>query len=331
MKPRLVGISGLLAGSVVDLTGNETSLGRDVANAVVLDDDLVSRRHCLVVRNNEGDFLIRDLNSYNQTFVNGLPVREHSLQHGDQLQVGRSVFGFFIQEGEDLPSRVRFEDHSDFSDADTRSMSRLDPDDSRYLRPEKLAAGPLPRDRLVKDLETLLQVSQLLGRSTAVAVLSQQLLDLILGATEGERGAIMLDLHGPSARREFSYSCARQLPGAQGPLTVSRTFVQRVLEKGEGIVCREVTGDQRLEEAESIRIPGVQSLLCVPLRSAGKVTGIIYLDCTRAGAFDEDDLQLLAGIAGIVNVPLSNVQRLARMGAGTSERRKRSDRLQHAG
>ena len=310
MKPRLIGISGPLAGSVVDLTENETSLGRDDFNAVAVDDELVSRRHCLIVRNEAGEFSVRDLNSYNQTFVNGLPVREHSLQDGDQLQVGRSVLGFFVQKSEELPTEVRFEEDSSLADEDTQSMFHLDLEDSRYLQPNKLGSSSLPAGRVVRDLEILLQVSQLLGRFMTFDSLSQQLLNLIMGATEAERGAIMLDPHGPLQRREFSFNCARQLSGTQDPLAVSRTFVQQVLEKGEGIVCKAVTGDPQLEEAESIQSPRVQSLLCVPIRNARKVTGIIYLDSRRPGAFDEDDLQLLVGIAGIINVPLDNLQRL---------------------
>ena len=310
MKPRLVRISGPLAGSVVDLTRNETSLGRTDANAVALDDDLVSRRHCLILRTADGEFSIRDLNSYNQTFVNGLPVREHPLQHGDQVRVGRSVLGFFVQETEELSTQVRIEEDPNLTDEDTRSMSRLRSEDSKYLRPEKLGRAPSVGGRVVGDLEVLLQVSQLLGRFTDIDDLSQQLLDLILTATEAERGAIMMDPHGPTGSREFFFKCARQVPGTRDPLSVSRTVVHRVLEKQEGVVCKEVIGDQRLKEAESIQAPGIQSLLCVPICHSGKVSGIIYIDSRKAGAIDEEDLELVVGIAGIVKATLSNVQLL---------------------
>ena len=102
----------------------------------------------------------------------------------------------------------------------------------------------------VRDLEILLQVSQLVGRLTTFDELSQRLLDLILSATESEHIALMLDPHGPIHAKEFSLNSVRQLPARQGPFTVSRTLVQRVLENGECIDCKEVAGEAWLKRGK---------------------------------------------------------------------------------
>lgn len=71
------------------LTG-EVVLGRDPSCTVPLDDGYLSRRHCAVVR--RGDKVwVRDLGSYNGTYVNGVRIHEEcELLAGDVLKVGRT-------------------------------------------------------------------------------------------------------------------------------------------------------------------------------------------------------------------------------------------------
>jgi Nif-specific regulatory protein len=78
-----------------------------------------------------------------------------------------------------------------------------------------------------------------------------------------------------------------------------------------------------LGKSASLAEAEVQSLLCVPLRSSDKVAGVIYVG-SRAGAqaFDQDHLQLLAGIAGIASLAFDNVRHV--------ERLKEENRLLHA-
>ncbi len=58
----------------------------------------MSRRHCQI-QSDANAWTIRDLDSLNGTFVNGVPVRERPLRHGDQIQIGTSLFLFLLQDG----------------------------------------------------------------------------------------------------------------------------------------------------------------------------------------------------------------------------------------
>src|SRR5919107_5353459 len=99
MNPRVVFIAGPLQGWAFELGDEPLSVGRDSSNVVRLADSLLSRRHCRVER--AGDRLVlTDLESLNGTFVNGRPVREHVLAHGDRVTVGESCFIFLSGEGE---------------------------------------------------------------------------------------------------------------------------------------------------------------------------------------------------------------------------------------
>lgn len=87
---RLTVIEGPLAGTRFPLT-DDVVLGRSSENAVHLADSSVSRRHARLVRTADDTFTLSDLGSGNGTLVNGAPVQEIVIRHGDTLTLGDSV------------------------------------------------------------------------------------------------------------------------------------------------------------------------------------------------------------------------------------------------
>ena len=80
--------AGLVARSPYPLNKEQVIIGRDVAADVLLCNDSVSRRHAEVLRTAEG-WWVRDLESSNGTFVNGLRIDgEVQLGEGDVITVG---------------------------------------------------------------------------------------------------------------------------------------------------------------------------------------------------------------------------------------------------
>ena len=75
MNPRLVAVNGSKKGATFPLASEEITIGRESASSISLNHASVSRRHCLIRREHD-DFKILDLDSYNGTFVNGIPVKE---------------------------------------------------------------------------------------------------------------------------------------------------------------------------------------------------------------------------------------------------------------
>ncbi|WP_437275988.1 FHA domain-containing protein [Sorangium sp. So ce375] len=70
------------------LAHEEYALGRGESNSIRLTDRNVSRTHATLAKNGQG-WVIRDLNSYNGTYVNGGRVNgEQHLRHGDLVQLG---------------------------------------------------------------------------------------------------------------------------------------------------------------------------------------------------------------------------------------------------
>ncbi|HVH47906.1 MAG TPA: FHA domain-containing protein [Labilithrix sp.] len=80
--------------TVVPLSRDDYTIGRQEGNTIRLTERNVSRSHGRVRRNRSGDgtghsYVLEDLRSYNGVFVNGLRVAHtQDLQHGDLIQIG---------------------------------------------------------------------------------------------------------------------------------------------------------------------------------------------------------------------------------------------------
>ena len=69
-----------------------TTLGRDVNNAIVVDDQFASAQHAVLTFRGRTWYL-EDLNSTNGTFVNGQPVEGAiPVGYGDEIQIGQVRF-----------------------------------------------------------------------------------------------------------------------------------------------------------------------------------------------------------------------------------------------
>lgn len=87
-KASFVVLEGAKAGSVFSLTRSRTTLGRHPRSDIFLDDITVSRRHAVVVAEDDGHE-VEDSDSLNGTYVNRSRVEKSPLQDGDIMQVGR--------------------------------------------------------------------------------------------------------------------------------------------------------------------------------------------------------------------------------------------------
>ena len=86
--------AGSQAGDRFSLDTDVTRLGRHPDSEISLDDITVSRRHAEVQRTEQG-YAVADSGSLNGTYVNQERVERATLQHGDELQIGKFRLVFF--------------------------------------------------------------------------------------------------------------------------------------------------------------------------------------------------------------------------------------------
>jgi Nif-specific regulatory protein len=302
-NPRLVGIGGPLKGAAFSLPAGEVSIGRDSSNHLWAPDPALSRRHCVVIASDEQVF-IRDLGSRNGTLVNGVPVEQQQMRHGDQIYIGDSILLFLLDKDGEHPVRnpVEFQDTASLDG----SPLLLRAEDSLYLQPEKTGAGLPASERRARDLNSLLKVATGIGGIRDQDSLQWQLLGFIFDVVPAERGAVLLC----DQLEEFTSTAAwDRLRGPGHPVRVSRTVVQRALEERIGLVVSDVLGNDALRQVKTLYELKVRSLLCVPLLVADRVLGVIYLDTSSPTVqFDEDHLHVMTAVAGIAGLAFDNVR-----------------------
>jgi len=87
------------------LEENEITIGRAADNRIVLDDPTISAYHAVILQQ-EGRFIVRDLNSSNGLKVNGTRVSEAPLASRDQVKFG-AVECLFQAASEELPQTAQ--------------------------------------------------------------------------------------------------------------------------------------------------------------------------------------------------------------------------------
>ena len=292
MKPKIIAIAGTAKGAIFELGDAEFAIGRDENNHVCLNDKMVSRRHC-VVRREKGLYKIVDLESHNGTLVNGVPIKEHNLGHGDRIQIGDNYCLFLLHEdgGPAASDDVRFDD--DGGTVFNTSATQLNLEDALYS--------------MARDLNLLIKLGEIVNTLQSLKALERQLLESIFQATPAERGAILLTEE--SLENPTSVFAMDRVSGPPQPIHVSRTIALQVLSEGKAVLCNSVIESDTLTKSESLMAAKVRSLLCVPLMLHKRVIGIIYLETSELGAaLDESHLRVVAAIASFVSGTLDNMR-----------------------
>jgi len=321
---RLEIVSGPLKGKIVPLVDGEVSIGREPSNNISLLDSLVSRRHC-VIRRDGDSFRLLDLDSRNNTFVGGVPVRERLLAPGDQIRVGNSLLVFQGAGGDS--STANFGLQLDATPAPSAATVILRKQDALYLqpaRPEGLPATP----RTVRDLNLLLDFSRSLNSVRGLPALQQQALDAVLSAVPADRAAILLTEDGGQGFTSITGRDRRL--GTNQSIRASQTILNRVLNEDVAVLSSDVESDDAYREAESLIERRVHSVLAVPLEVRGTVLGALYLEASSPGArFDSELLQLVTTLGNLTALAIENARYLEKLD-GENRRLHEELKIQHS-
>ncbi|MGC2323797.1 MAG: sigma 54-interacting transcriptional regulator [Terriglobales bacterium] len=305
---RLEAVSGPLEGQVFSLQEGELSIGREPTNRISLLDPLVSRRHC-VIRQVEADVRLEDLDSRNSTFVNGVPVKERVLVHGDQVRVGSSVFVFHGSPDEALPGSGSL--RLDNSATPSGPTVILRKENAVYLQ---LSQAGLPSSaRTVRDLNALLNFSRTLSSVQDLATLQQKVLDAIFEAAPADRAAVLLLEAGAE---EFASVLGRyRNAGPEQPIQASQTILRQVVAENVAVLSNDIIEDEAYRAADSLVAPRVRSVLAAPMEAQGKLVGVLYLDASTPGVqFDAGLLQLILALGNIAGLAMENARHLEWLG-----------------
>ncbi len=295
-------IQGPDKGRRFELPDNEPQLIGRSSEALPLVDTTISRRHAELTPDH-GKWLINDLESANGTYVNGTKIKgQRLLVSGDQIRTGQSifVFGRSTKHAPRKPVRVMPSDRFD-----TAVESVVPSNDDSVIM-----AVPDPSEAAVAHLRVLYDLMQLVGSIFDKQLLLERVMDLVFEHFEPDRGFILTQ-ENENDKPEPIVVRYRQEPrdNDEKHIHVSRTIVQHVLKKSEGVLSSNAMADRRFSPGDSVKNYGIRSAMCVPIKFREQKFGVVYVDSKVANyTFTEDQLRLLTAMGAQTGLALEHAK-----------------------
>ena len=336
-----------------ELPDAPATMGRD-SRQLPLTDNTVSRRHCELIPV-DGEWELRDMNSANGTYLNGLKItKPTAVKLGDQIRIGRTLMVFGAQPGVTRTSGGNVTLSGQEVGMDSAIMHTIPSnEDSMVL------AVPEPAAAAMSNLKILYQLGAALGSSFDVDQVLEVVMDLVFEHVKADRGIILLvdrkadgqdelvprvvrvrdetERGGAKAAEKQEKGAGRggQPPGrgtgrqeengngnggeakpAAEKIHASRTIINYVMEKGEGVLSSNAMADHRFSKGKSVHNLGIRSALCVPIKArkldakgGDEIIGVIYIDSSVANyTYSPDQLRLLTAIGLQAGLAIQNAK-----------------------
>ena len=197
-------------------------------------------------------------------------------------------------------------------EATVHDGARAAPGEAAHLVP----AAPLRR---------LLTLGRRLHTEASLERIYEDVIDAAIELTGAERGCLIVRrLDGALAIAGARNWLADELDGADGEprWSPSRAIAERAAQTGETVLAV----DPALQPRDGA--PRIRSVLAVPLRQRGAITGSLYVDHrVRGGAFDAAAAAVLAELADLAAVAIENARRAADLRRAIRETDERNEHL----
>ena len=294
-------------------------IGRALDCGIPIEDSEASRRHLRVTPKGDS-FFWQDLGSTNGTRVNGVPMLEGELKHGDVIEVGLTAIRFELEQ-QSSPSRK-----SDPEGTPVFLETVLDASGTATTAP---APG-----KTAELLHAVCALTNAIASNYDPCGLVDQILSTVNEAIQAHRAAMFFshgartDLHPCPVCGQIHVIEDGELRHAEpGEIEISKTVAQRVLEGGESVLFQDTAEDGELQTAESILALNLRSIICVPVRGKRGPLGILYMDTDRAShQYDSDDMLLTTAAGNSAGLALEN----ARMHQQLLENQRTEQEIEHA-
>ena len=281
--PSLYVIQGNGQGSHFDLTELVSSsddrvigIGREKGNDITVEDHEASRRHAEIRKQND-IYSLADLDSSNGTFLNNCRIAEAELKSGDRIQIGRTLFLYSHGEGGHLPPANVEIVGTESGDDGSRIIAAV---------PDKLGPNlpPLPQDdtqnhwlvQAQNNLDVMYRTALAVSHTLDIDDLLDRILQLVFDWVEADRGCIML--REEETGQLITKARRDREAGTKSSMTISRTILDYVLERHEGVLTSNAQGDDRFRSGQSVLRTGVHEAICVPMQGRYGQIGVLYVD-----------------------------------------------------
>lgn len=285
---------------------SKQKLGRDSHCDVHLEDSEASRTHA-EIEYVDGEYVLRDLGSSNGTFVNGTRITKHTLCVGDRVQIGTRLMLFRLSFRPFGPDDNDVDIVQNANSESSQIVGRVEVEKQLSERTDDWTARihfDKASSQAKSHWEIMYRTSLAVSRTLDIDQLLHQILELIFQWVNCDRGCIMLsDLETgelmPSCRRN------RGVNVSSHRMTISKTILDYVCKKEEGVLTSDACEDERWNASASISAGGIREAICVPMKGRYGSVGVIYIDTSvsagqyamnREPVFNEEHLKMLVAI-----------------------------------
>lgn len=324
------------------VAGQVTTIGRAPTNQIVIKDDRCSRFHAEVFEH-QGQWLLRDLDSRNGTFVAEQLVRgERPLAPGDVVRIGSWQLAFVNDLSKAFPD----------SSAVTRTSLLREPDvtisglpdsaedvyeptmithrrvQTRFFEPGEDEDAGIPK--VGRAAARLCRLAFEMAKSPDAVAVANIALDGLLEAVAADAGAVLLVREGAGDEPtplDLDVLASRSATDLHYH-RISPFLAATVLREGEAVLARNVMGDSTLSSRDSKGEMHATSVLCAPIRRGAKTIGVIHLYSTVSERTPEpDDLEFSLAVADTFAVALQNLKRRQELAENLSQIRDENVQL----
>jgi adenylate cyclase len=295
---------------ILELNKPVITVGRGIANDLVLNDSSVSRFHA-VIKLRDNSIFIADRGSTNGLVLNDKKIsKETELKNGDVALVGLYKLllenvgeeGIQVRRGE-WPSTMNHLMHGREEQAMLPRSGAVPKGDLTDLSSR---VKKLERENYL--LTVLYEAGKALNSKLAMEHICEQVVSLACLIEGVERGFVMLfDERGEVVRQSEVQYRDPASSGSRPQIILSKSVLEMVRKEKQPILIENVSEDERFSGSESLKISGLRSAMCAPLVGKDRLFGILYVDnLERASAFTQEELNVFALVAAQAGAAIDN-------------------------
>ncbi|MFB2920736.1 adenylate/guanylate cyclase domain-containing protein [Aerosakkonema funiforme] len=310
-----------------ELKFGENTIGREKGNSIVVTDPSLSRHHAKITVTDD-TVIIEDLNSRNNTFINGTKIERYELKDEDLIHCGHVIFKFVSCFDVGSPTA------GDDDNLGLSIVKRLSPNDNQVAIQDLLNQSGVENpgsvlmlrqknaeQRAVDKLKILLEVSKQLSSPEETDILLEKILDLLFKIVRVDRAIILLVNEETGQLEQKAAKRRAGIP--KDDHFYSKKIAHFVCKNGDAVLTADARADNRFHDSESIVMQSIHASMCVPMKPREKVIGVLYADnLSMTNVYSQEDLEFLTALVNQAAIAIENAQLYKKMQAEAVMRAK---------
>lgn len=300
------------------------TIGRSPHNDIHLNDSFASRFHAEIIFHN-GNYLIRDNNSANGTFVNSYKINEAvKLHHRDVIKIGKTMIEFnnFNELNKSMNYFAKeYSQYYMFESNIVKSMKFkpvneiISLDDNKILD-ERAKIGTIHDSsyRYIERYEkgSLLNIICNLGLAllpnNALEETLKIIVQAIFDAIPADRAFLFLK-EGDELICKIAMDNKKNYIDNMH-IRLSRSIANKVITEHNSILMYDAMIDPYFKDQSSILMNRIGSVIAAPMLIDDEILGMIYVDNPVESSFNENDLKVITTIASVAAIKIKHYKLL---------------------